>query len=54
MDEPVCNLPWIAPRTFTSAGTGEKFETLPVNHICGLPKGHLDNCHCVCGEWRDA
>lgn len=48
----VCNRMWDSPRRFTNAASGEEFETLPVSHICGLPKDHPGSCHCVCGAYQ--
>lgn len=45
----ICNHEWRAPRHFVNT-SGEAFESLPVNHICGEEGGHQTPHKCACGE----
>ena len=47
----LCNYDWRAPRIFTNT-SGEKFESLPVNHVCGESYGPAEHSmhKCICGE----
>jgi hypothetical protein len=47
----ICNHEWRAPVVFKNS-SGEKFESLPVNHICAESYGHVvTHSHkCGCGE----
>jgi hypothetical protein len=45
----ICNYEWRAPRTMVNT-SGETFETLPVNHICGENRNGHDQHVCGCGE----
>lgn len=46
----ICNHIWKAPRHMVNT-SGERFETLPVNHVCAKINDHNNATHeCMCGE----